>query len=140
MGNRNVSNRQFTKGPDHVTASRMTEKQLNLLIAMADPANYGIKMEEVAIRAGCSRNYIYHMLSQDWFLEELNKRVDRAIDGHIYELYQASFKKAKTPNGFQDRKMLFEMYGKYSQTVNINDVTPAFIDDVPEEDDDNGTD
>lgn len=140
MGNRNPSNKQFSKGPDHVTASRMTKKQLNLMITLANPANYGIKMSEVAKRAGCSRNYIYHMLLQDWFLDELNKRVDRAIDGHIYELYQASFRKAITPNGFQDRKLLFEMYGKYSQSVNVNDVTPAFIDDVPEEDDDDETD
>lgn len=90
-----------------------------LLRALCDPATFGASLEELADAAGLSFQQVNNILDQRVFVEAVGSLVRKQLSRSTYQRMQAAVQSALIPgrDGFQDRKMLFEMEGLHTGPV-----------------------
>lgn len=97
-----------------------TGNELRLIEALTDPANRQMNVTEICELVGISRRAYYNMFAKPEFVEFYRKVQFEAVRNRIAQVLQSTIKFAiENPKCHQDRKMLLEMGGIYTEKKEV---------------------
>ena len=109
--------------------TKLTAKQMQVAEMLANPNESKTKCEIVK-ECDIARSTLYKWLTDDDFLDYVNKLVDRYTSGELSEVWRALCSKAISGD-VQAIKLFFELKGKFKNQVELSG-NITFIDDVNE--------
>lgn len=99
-----------------------TKVERKLLEALLRPELVGKQIATICREAGISRTRYYRIMKKTEFVELVNQMTRDLIGDKIHGVLQTSYLAALDPaRGFQDRKMLLQMYALYVDKLEVND-------------------
>jgi len=114
-----------------------TPVEIKLVEVLLNPESYKKSITEKCQMAGISRDSYYRIMKNPEFAEFYNEQIKANIKADIGEVIQATHHFAvRFPGNHQDRKMLAEMAGAYTEKQEIKHLGGMVIDIRLTDDDD----
>lgn len=134
-GGLNIPRLHKSKGDSGATKSNkitLDGKKRKLIDFLTNP-ECQLTITAMCHEVGISRSTFYDWLSNDKFIEFLNKKIDNYANSELSAVWKALITKAKYGD-VQAIKLYFEMLNKYKQKVELsgNVVFIAGEDDIPD--------
>lgn len=135
----NVTNDKKHNEPKTIEAStvyNMSEAESKLFEVLIDPENIKLNKRELSEKANISRPTLNRLLKKKEFMDEVNYEFSDFMFNNTFKIYQALFNSAlkEGKDGFQDRKLILEVLGKYQESVAITSESKQLVFDINKSD------
>lgn len=121
----------FKEEPDYLS---LTPAEKRVVDVYLEEETYSLSAKEIAEKADITTKYYYDLIRGERFSTYINGLINQQVGAKMALVLQATFKHALKEGNHQDRKMLLEKYGMYSQRQEVELTAPQIIKDVPETD------
>lgn len=96
-----------------------TKSEIKLLEVLVNPENMWLSVAEKCHLADISRNTYYKIMKKDQFISLLNKATMEIVKGSVADVINATYAFAMSSKGHQDRKMILQMAGLFSDKKEV---------------------
>jgi hypothetical protein len=119
---------------------KLTAAEERLLEVLINPENYGKSITEKCLIADICKDTYYRIMRNQEFTDYYNEQIKSNLKNSVGEIIQATKNFAvRFPGNHQDRKILLEMAGAYTEKSEVKHTGEVMIDirlsddDVPED-------
>lgn len=126
-----VNKMSFREEPDFL---RLTPAEKRLVEVYLEEDSFALSAKEIAEKADITTKYYYDLINGERFSTYINGLINQQVGAKMALVLQATFNHALKEGNHQDRKMLLEKYGMYTQRQEIELSAPQIVEDVPTDD------